>query len=215
MLTFATCAMAAGLALAQVSVELKPLTTTELSPLAEEAFTRSIKLERERKLDPAIAVLQQLEDAQRNTYLIQVRLGLLNYNAGKYDAAQRAYGAAVHMAPSSKDARNGLILSVLARGNYSYAEALARQVLEIQPDDYYANLRLAYSLRMQGRFDEATAVHDKMLQQYPTDVSFLLEHGLTLVALKHNNEARAVFSRVILLDPGNLLAKAQLARPTG
>jgi Flp pilus assembly protein TadD len=215
MLTFATCAMAAGLVLAQVSVELRPLTTTELSPPAEEAFARSLGLERERKLDAAIAVLERLEDAQRNVYLIQVRLGLLNYNAGKYDVAQRAYAAAVGMAPSSKDARNGLILSVLARGNYSYAETLARQVLEIQPDDYYANLRLAYALRMQGKFDEATAVDTKMLTQYPTDISFLLEHGLTLVALKHNNEARTVFSRVILLDPDNLVAKAQLARPTG
>ncbi|MEZ4765018.1 MAG: hypothetical protein R3C26_18120 [Calditrichia bacterium] len=59
--------------------------------------------------------------------------------------------------------------------------------------NYYGNLRLAYALRMQQKFDVAVKITQKMLAIYPIDVHFLTEFALGKIGLGETDEAMAVF----------------------
>ncbi|MDA1015783.1 MAG: hypothetical protein O3A00_15180 [Planctomycetota bacterium] len=80
----------------------------------------------------------------------------------------------------------------------------------LDANNYYANLRLAFSLRLQSKLSQAELILEKMIGFYPTDASFLLERGLVHVAQKQTAEAKSRFQQVLILDTENFVAKAQL-----
>src|ERR1700685_3565822 len=184
----------------------------DLDSRVETAITKSVQEQRAGKNEDAIKALTELEPSLQNSYLVEVRLGLLYYLGGKYDASRTHYEEAVKLSPVSKEARLGLILAVLGQGHFAYAETLARQALEIDPQNYFANLRLAYALRMQAKLKEAGEIDSRMLDEYPSDISFLLERGLVHVASRQPVSAKKVFQRVLMLDPTNPIARQQIAK---
>lgn len=184
----------------------------EIDSKLEAAFGKSIQYERLLNYDDAVKALTALPAAQQKGYLVQIRLGWLQYKGGKYAAAREAYEAAIRVSPKSTEARLGLILVVLAEGKFEDAENRARQILSTDPGNYYANLRLGYALRMQSKFTQAEEVDNRLVEAFPTDVSALLELGLTKVGLKQKDAAAKVFLKVLLLDPDNAIANQQLGR---
>ena len=178
----------------------------------EAAFAKSIQYEKQLNYDEAKKPLQSLTAAQQQTYFVQVRLGWLAYKNGQYPEARESYEAAVRLSPKSTEAKLGLVLPVLAQGRWAEAEGLAKQVLQADPNNYFANLRLAYALRMQSKFTQAEEIDNRLVEAYPTDVSVLLELGLTKVGLNQKEAAAKVFQKVLLLDPENAIANQQLGR---
>lgn len=85
-------------------------------------------------------------------------------------------------------------------------------VLTMDSGNYYASLRLAIALRMQGKLSQAEQVNTSMLGLYPTDVSFLTQLGLVHVGQKNRAAARQVFRKVLTLDPENVVAKKHASR---
>ena len=69
---------------------------------------------------------------------------------------------------------------------------------------------MAYALRMQQKFDVAVKITQKMLAIYPIDVHFLTEFALGKIGLGETDEAMAVFSNILVLDPENVTAKSYL-----
>jgi tetratricopeptide (TPR) repeat protein len=130
---------------------------------------------------------------------------------GKQTTALNHYVKAINVAPRSVEARNGYVLPLLALSRYSDAEKACRQVLIIDPKNYYANLRLVYSLRLQDKLEEATKLAPQMLILYPSNVYFLLEHALVLTASGKNAEARPIYQKVLLVSPANAIATKALA----
>jgi len=178
----------------------------------EAAFGKSLQYERQLNYDDAAKSLLALAPAQQQGYLVQMRLGWLNYKNAKYPTAREAYEAAIRVSPKSTEAKLGLILVVLAQGKFEEAEGLAKQVLQTDPGNYYANLRLGFALRMQSKFTQAEEIDSKLVEAYPTDVSAMLEMGLVKVGLKDKEAAAKYFQRVLLLDPDNVIANQQLGR---
>ncbi|MEI6568306.1 MAG: hypothetical protein WCR20_16630, partial [Verrucomicrobiota bacterium] len=77
---------------------------------------------------------------------------------------------------------------------------------------YYANLRLAYALRMQKKYDASSELLIQLLTYYPTDVKFLTELALVRVAQDQRESARRIFFDVLTLDPENVVAKEEISR---
>ena len=171
-----------------------------------DAYSRSYELERRRDYRGAMTAVSH----QPPSYLRELRLGWLSYLQGSYAPAVTHYRAAINMAPGSVEARLGQILPLLALKRYAETEAAARQILRIDDGNYYANLRLAYTLRMERKYSTAETVLLRMLQRYPTDVAFRSETGLDEAALSHRAAARRVFVDVLTLSPNNQLAVAHL-----
>ncbi|MEI7732822.1 MAG: tetratricopeptide repeat protein [Verrucomicrobiota bacterium] len=135
------------------------------------------------------------------------------YTNSDYTNSLTHYQAAIQAAPQSLDARLGCLVSLLALNRFAEAEALAARILKQYPANYFANLRLAYALRMQGKHEQAEAVLNHALPLYPTDVFLLLELAFVKLARKQNATAQYLFLDVLTLAPDNAVALQQLAAP--
>jgi len=123
------------------------------------------------------------------------------------------YRAAIRLAPESLEARLGCLSPLLALERFAEAESLASRIVHQYPANYYANLRLAYALRLQGKLAPAETVLNRMLPLRPTDVPLLLELALVKLAARQNATARQLFLEVLTLAPGDPVALQKLALP--
>ena len=177
-----------------------------------DAYHKSYRYEKAQSYADAIRALAPVIDAYPQGYTVNLRLGWLNYLQGAHATARAHYETAIKVAPDSIEARLGHVLPLLAQERYPEAESVARQVIRVDPANYYGNLRLAFALRMQKKYDAADDILSRQLGFYPTDVSLLTEWGL--IKLAKNLPANRIFNDVLTLDPENVVAKAQLSRLT-
>lgn len=172
---------------------------------ASEAFRASYASEKSQEYEEAIKAILPLKDNPSLRYAANVRLGWLYYLNANYASSRNAYQQALKASPASIEAKLGYMLPVLAQGNFDEAEATAKQIIEVDRNNYYANLRMAYALRMQRKFVEAEKIDMQMLQYFPTDVTLLTE--LALAKVGQNRPARKIFNDILTLDPDNATAK--------
>ena len=146
-------------------------------------------------------------------YRSELSLAWQSYTNAGYAPALSHYESAIRLAPQSLEARLGCLLPLLALERFAEAEARARQLLAQFPANYYANLRLAYALRRQGKLAEAQSTVERALGLRPTDVPLLLELALVKLARKQHATARRILFDVLTLAPDNPTALAELAAP--
>lgn len=176
------------------------------------AFAKSAELEAALKYQEAAQTLAAVSPERPESYFHQLRLGWLNYLAGEYEVSKRHYERAADLAPKAVEPLIGLLAPLIAANRFLLAELTAREILELDPKNYTANLRLGYVLRMQGRYADAEKVVAGMLALYPSDVSLLLEQALAIDAQGRWPAARGFYQQVRLLDPDNAIAREALAQ---
>lgn len=169
------CGIATLLAAAAVFAPAKdPQRNTEIHA----ALKQSVAQEQAQDYAQAIRSLLAQQQAHPQHYTLNLRLGWLYYLNAQQDEALRCYRAAIEAAPQSVEARLGYLLPLLALARYGEAEAAARDVLVLNTGDYYGNLRLAFALRMQKKYDAADEVLQRMLTCYPADTLLRAEAAL-------------------------------------
>lgn len=176
----------------------------------QRAYVLSYGYESVQDYDNAIKVLSEVLYTDSHGYLVNLRMGWLTFLKGRCAEAREYYQSAIKASPDSIEAKLGYMLPLLAQTRYAEVEKVAKEILAVDPGNYYANLRLAYVLRLQAKHKPAEAVLTPMLRRYPGDISFLLESGLNQVGLKQGESARKTFAAVLLRDPENVIARAQL-----
>ena len=189
-----------------VSANLLALTDAEI----REAYYKSYNYEKIQNYNDAINTLMPVYNEFPNTYTVNLRLGWLYYLSTNYANAISHYDRSIKISPYSLEAKLGRLLPLLAQHRYGEVEKEAFQILNVDYYNYYGNLRLAYALRMQQKFDVAVKITQKMLAIYPIDVQFLTEFALGKIGLGETDEAMAVFSNILVLDPENVTAKSYL-----
>jgi len=162
--------------------------------------------------EEAIKAVLPLKDLPAQRYLANLRLGYLYYLNGKLADAKLHYQTAIKAAPEALEPKLGCMLPLLAQGKWDEIETLAQQVLRIDPNNYYANLRLAFTFRLEKKYQQADTLASRMLQLYPTDTLFMVELALTKQALNQKEAAKKLFSDLLNLDPENFIAKQQLGK---
>ncbi|MGA2497098.1 MAG: tetratricopeptide repeat protein [Tepidisphaeraceae bacterium] len=175
-------------------------------------YAASYQAETAMRYAEAIKAMGPLIQANAVDYAANLRLGWLYYLNGEYVDSLRHYALAVKASPVSIEARLGFTLPLMARAQYVELEKATRQILAADPGNYYANLRLAFALRMQKKPDQAETAAKALLGRYPTDVSVLTELALVRVAQDQKEEAARWFERILILDPDNATAKQQLLK---
>lgn len=146
-------------------------------------------------------------------YLSELRLGWSEYQKGNHTNSLAHYRAALAAQPRSIEAKLGLLLPLLADGQFVPAEALAREILRDNKTHYLAHLRLATALRLQNKLRAADSVLVRALELYPSDTGLLYERGLVKRAQNQLAAARYYFSQAELLDPDNDAIFYALADP--
>ncbi len=144
--------------------------------------------------------------AQAVNYRAELRLAWQSYTNGNYFNSLAHYQWATQAAPQSLDAQLGCVLTLLSLGKYPEAETAARRILKSYPANYYANLRLAYALRMQKQFESAEMILSQSLALRPTDVPLLKELALVKMAIKQYARACQILLDVLTLAPDDTTA---------
>jgi len=200
-------AVGSALALLAAAPNLAPTLSDEE---IREAYHKSYRYEKAQSYDDAIKAITPVLAAYPQGYTVNLRLGWLCYLAGNYANSKSYYQAAMKVAPASLEAKLGYTLPLLAQERYDDTETITKQIIRVDDANYYANLRLAFALRMQKKFEAAEAVLNRVLPLYPTDIKFLTELGLVKIGQGQPAAARRIFSDVLTLDPENIVAKEQL-----
>jgi tetratricopeptide (TPR) repeat protein len=178
----------------------------------KEAYYKSYNYEKIADYRDAIKSLSPVVKEYPKGYTVNLRLGWLYYLNENYADALKHYEVAMQTAPYSAEAKLGHLLPLLAQQKYEQVESEAYQILELDYNSYYGNLRLSIALRWQGKLDLAAKVDIKMLTLYPTDVNFLTELGLVRFYQGDKEAAGKIFTDVQILDPENETAKEYLGK---
>lgn len=176
------------------------------------AYYSSYRYEKAQNYPDAIKTMAPVTEAFPDGYTANLRMGWLHYLQGGFATARGHYEKAIKVAPYSIEAKLGVMLPLLAQEKFEDVEAYCKMVIRIDPNNYTANLRLTYALRLQKKYDAAEEIALRLLAYFPTDVAFLNEFGLLKVAKNERDRAIRVFNDVVILDPENIVAKAQLAK---
>lgn len=139
------------------------------------ALYNSAQAEKRLNYSAAIATLTEQLATHADDYMLHVRLGWLKYLAGNHVEAESHYRSAIASTPTSLEARQGCLLPLLAQANYPAAETMARELLELDPANYYGRLRLATALRLQMRGAEARDIIAPLEKAFPTDAGVMAE----------------------------------------
>ncbi len=155
----------------------------------------------------ALAALDKLSPDKGRSYIALLRKGWLQYRLGRNDLAIDDYRKAIAMAPKAVEPRLGILLPLLADKQWSLVEKHARDVLRLDAENYLATLRLAFALYSQNNFAEAEPLYRKVVSAYPSDTEARAGLGWTLLKLRKNKEAAAVFQALLDFAPKNPLGQ--------
>ncbi len=176
------------------------------------AYSDSVNCEKNGDYDGAIKYMLAIRSNSSNVYYVNVRLGWLYYTVAKYADARTAYQSAIRQNANSLEAKLGYVNTLLALGRWDEAEFQCRQVIKTDANNYYANLKLCYSLRMQKKGASAEKLANEMLALYPSDVNFQVELGFSFLLQNNNVAAKRVFGDVLMFNPDNYWAKEQIGK---
>jgi tetratricopeptide (TPR) repeat protein len=145
-------------------------------PLSPEPFLALASIHQlENRLDRAARVLAHgLRTCPANPFLLN-RLGIINYNKGRYRASLRCYGRAIEKIP---------------------AECRCK---EYRPY-HHIRMNLANALCMAGQINESLEIYENLLAENPGDVTTGINLAITLRRANRLKEARRVLE--VLLSNG-------------
>ena len=175
-----------------------------------DAYYKSYNYEKMEDYTDAIKALMPVLKDYPDTYTVNFRLGWLYYLNKKYANSLESYGKAIKITPTSLEAKSGRLLPLLAQQRFKEAEEAAFKILQVDHYNYYGNLRLAYALRMQRKYNVAETINLKMLALYPLDILYLTEYALAKHGQGDIDTAIKTFHSVLILDPENVTAKGYL-----
>jgi hypothetical protein len=70
----------------------------------------------------------------------------------------------------------------------------------------------AIQLALQNRWDEAAAINRSIINLFPSDVDAYNRLGKALMEMGEHEEARSAYMKTLALEPGNVIARKNLAR---
>ncbi len=178
-------------------------------------YQQSYEEEAKGNYQEAIFVLTQASRAGDNSYLYHLRLGWLQYLAGKHADSVNSYRKAAILGKDSIEAKLGLMLPLMAQGKWSDAEKVAKEILSLEHLSYLANSRLAYIYFNLGQYKEAESYYRKILVYYPGDIE--MQAGLAWTLLKQNKReaAEKMFDEILRYVPNHVSANVGMKTTKG
>lgn len=201
----------AGLALGL----LLPALTATAAPTVAERYRDSYAHEAKGELAEALAEIDALPKAQRQTYVYALRRGWLLYLLGRHWDSIESYRAAAKLRPKAIEPQLGMMLPEAALLLWLDVLETGKAVRRRAPHDYLATSRMAWAAYSLGRFAEAEALYAELVELYPSDVEMRAGVGWSQLKQGRRLTALATFEAVLLIAPdhasanlGLVLAKA-------
>ena len=124
---------------------------------AEVCFTRGVELQREGKLDDAIAAYREAIRITPDFAESHFALGVALFRQGNRKQAIEPLREAIRITPDDGDAYMTLGLALKAQGRLKEAVAAYREAIRVTPNLADAHYALGLTLKTQGKLKEAVA----------------------------------------------------------
>jgi tetratricopeptide (TPR) repeat protein len=175
------------------------------------AFTKSIEYESNKKYDLALAEMEKIKDELSDDYFTNLRLGWLYYNNKKYQESIKFYNKAFSLSYNkSVEALLGLTYPYDALSKTDEVITAYKKVLEIDNNNYTANLKLAIIYYYKANYQTAKNFLDKIYPLYSSDYYINLYYGWTLFKLNNKSKAKEYFINALINNPNDASAKEGL-----
>jgi tetratricopeptide (TPR) repeat protein len=196
-LTFATAAL----------VYAAPAAAQAPDPTA--AFASSYAAEAKADYADAIAPIKAI---YTGTYEQNLRLGWLYFLAKNYTAAAAHYQKAVEQRPYALEPKFGLIKPLNALGQVEKMLATYESILKIDPQNTQANYWTGVIYLNRKTYAQAARYFERVVNLYPFDYDSTLSLAWSYLNLGKKVEARALYTKALLIRPGDAAATAGLKR---
>lgn len=173
-----------------------------------EAFSKSYSLEKEGKYIEAVNILKVVY--YEDSYEINLRLGWLNYLAGKYSDSESYYSKAISIVPYAIEPKLGMVYPKSSLAKWNEVVAIYNKILKIDPHNTIANYRLGNIFYYRKQYEKAMHYYEKVLNLYPFDYDTMLMMGWTYLQLKQSVKAKVLFTKVLMYSPDDKSAKEGL-----
>lgn len=170
-------------------------------------FNASITLENKKEYKKAIDELLKIYDAEKNDYLINLRLGWLSYMLKDYTKSKEYYQSAIGINKKSVEAMLGLTLPLSALNEWDAVRQAYKDILQIDPNNYTANLRLGQGYLYLQDYRSALKHLEKVKTMFPSDYETNTSLSWVYYYLGKKTEARDLFINTLMISPGDTLAQ--------
>ncbi len=168
---------------------------------AAERYQESYVYEAKAKYAQALASLERVDQASKNTYAFHLRRGWLRYLSGKYEDAINSYQQAARLQPKAIEPLLGMIYPTIALRRWQDVVKTARAARAFEPHNSFATGRMAYAYFNLGQYREAEKLYSEVVTRYPADVEMRSGLAWTLLKLGKRRKARRQFRAVLAIAP--------------
>ena len=194
------------LMLSLIAMGLRPAAAQSL----DAALTASYAAEAKKDYASAAKALKEVEADNTRDYLLNLRLGWLDYLAGLYGESATYYAKAAALAPGALEPLQGQLLPLIAGGKTADSWNVYLAILKIDPVNYKALSALAWANYNAKEYKNAIQFYTKLVTLYPSDTEMRLGLGYSLKLSGDKDGADKQFREVLRLSPNNSRALAGL-----
>jgi len=162
------------------------------------AFSQSENFESQKDYKSAMEAMNKVYD--ESSYETNLRLGWLNYEAGEYAKSETYYKKAIDLMPYSIEPRLGYATVANALSNANDLITQYSKVLEIDPQNSYANYWIGMVYYNKKDYQTALKYFEKVMSLYPFDYDGLNMCAWTKYQLGKTAEAKTLFEKVLLIS---------------
>lgn len=166
-----------------------------------DAFKASYESENAGNLETAIEALETMYDP--DSYELNLRLGWLHYQKGEMDESIVFYRRAVNLKPYAVEPKLGLVYPYSAMARWNDVIELYERILETDPQNSLVNYRLGLIYYNRGQYERADSYIEKTVNLYPFDYDSLLLFAWNKLMMQRTREAKILFEKVLLANPGD------------
>lgn len=168
------------------------------------AFSQSYDYEAIAKYDAAISSINAVY--KDNSYEINLRMGWLNYLAGKYKESISYYNKAIALMPAATEPKWAIINPYTKLENWTEIEKIYLSILKIDPKNATANYNLGLIYYYRKDYFSAKKYFDVSLNLSPFGYNNMLMSAWANYFLGNKNEAKILFNKTLLYSPNDASA---------
>lgn len=180
---------------------LNPMLFAQDFTKLQEVFEETYELEYSGEYSNAIGLLKEVYNEE--SYEINLRLGWLTYLSGNFTEAIPYYQKSIQLKPLSVEARLGLVYPASSVGNWTQVETMYKEILKIDPQNSLVNYRMGLINYGREDFNAAAQYFQKVINLYPFDYDGTIMMAWTNLKLEKQREARVLFQKALLINPGD------------
>ena len=174
----------------------------------QSAFSKSYEAENAKNFAAAISELKSVYDP--DNYVMNIRLGWLNYLAKQYTESIGFYEKSIVLKPYAIEARFGCVKPLSAIEDWEKVKKQYIEILTIDPQNTIANYWLGVIVYNRKDFNSSAKYFEKIVNLYPLDYDSVIMLAWSKLYSNKPSEAKVLFHQALIIRPNDSSALSGL-----